>query len=77
MDKIITLALTALTLYSLRTEISPIDVAESTLKIGAFGEDVFYYGFAEGDKLIFNFEEINGKELKEIEIIELPSKLRK
>jgi hypothetical protein len=51
-----------------------VDVAENTLKIsGLGGEEVFYYGFAEGDQLIFNFEEINGKELKEIEIIELPS----
>jgi hypothetical protein len=51
-----------------------VDVAETTLKISALGgEEVFYYGFAEGDKLIFNFEEVNGKELKEIEIVELPS----
>lgn len=53
---------------------TPIDLAEKTLKIaGLGGEEVFYYGFAEGDQLIFNFEEVNGKELKEIEIIELPS----
>lgn len=52
---------------------SPVDVAESTLKIGGMGEEVFYYGFAEGDQLIFNFTEVNGKELKEVEITELPS----
>ncbi len=52
---------------------SPVDVAESTLKIGGLGEEVFYYGFAEGDQLIFNFTEVNGKELKEVEITELPS----
>lgn len=52
---------------------TPIDVADNTLKVGGLGEEVFYYGFAEGDQLIFNFEEINGKELKEVEIIELPS----
>lgn len=51
----------------------PIDVVESTLKVSGFGEEVFYYGFCEGDQLIFNFEEVNGKELKELEIIELPS----
>ena len=51
-----------------------VDVAETTLKIGGLGgEEIFYYGFAEGDQLIFNFQEVNGKELKEIEIIELPS----
>lgn len=52
---------------------TPIDVAEGTLKVGALGNEVFYYGFCEGDQLIFNFTEINGKELKEIEIVELPS----
>ncbi|NBP68838.1 MAG: hypothetical protein EBU52_08835 [Cytophagia bacterium] len=49
-----------------------VEVAESTLKVAAFGEEIFYYGFAEGDKLIFEFKEMNGKELKEIEIIEWP-----
>ncbi len=52
---------------------STIDIAENTLKVGGLGEEVFYYGFAEGDQLIFNFQEINGKELKEVEIVELPS----
>ena len=51
----------------------PVDVAESTLKVGGLSEEVFYYGFAEGDQLIFNFQEVNGKELKEVEITELPS----
>jgi len=50
-----------------------IDVAESTLKVSGLDEEVFYYGFAEGDQLIFNFEVVKGKDLKEIEIIELPS----
>jgi hypothetical protein len=50
-----------------------IDVADNTLKVGGLGEEVFYYGFAEGDQLIFNFQELNGKELKELEIIELPA----
>lgn len=50
-----------------------VEVAESTLKISGLSEEVFYYGFAEGDKLIFEFQEIKGKELKEIEIIELPT----
>jgi hypothetical protein len=47
-----------------------VDVAENTLKVNGFGEEAFYYGFAEGDQLIFNFEEQKGKELKEIEITE-------
>ncbi|HTJ53232.1 MAG TPA: hypothetical protein VL443_27445 [Cyclobacteriaceae bacterium] len=57
--------------YNLKAQ-DIINVAESTLKISALSEEVFYFGFAEGDQLIFNFEEVNGKELKEIEIIELP-----
>jgi hypothetical protein len=54
----------------------PVTVAESTVKLGPFKEEMFYYGFAAGDKLIFNFEEANKKELKEIEIMEMPSTSR-
>lgn len=50
-----------------------IDVVEKTIKIPGLNEEVLYYGFATGDKIIFNFEEVDGKELKEIEITELPS----
>ena len=48
-------------------------VFESTLKVGGLGEEKLYYGFAEGDQLIFDFEEVNGKEMKEVEIAEYPS----
>ncbi|MFA6150995.1 MAG: hypothetical protein WC716_06735 [Chitinophagaceae bacterium] len=50
----------------------PIDISENTFKVAAFNEEVFYYGFCEGDQLIFNFEERNNKELKELEIAEMP-----
>jgi len=50
-----------------------VNVADNTLKVAGLSEEVFYYGFAEGDQLIFNFQEVNGKELKEVEIMELPS----
>lgn len=50
-----------------------IDVSEQTLKVGANQEEVLYFGFAEGDQIVFNFEEVDGKEVKEVEIIELPS----
>jgi hypothetical protein len=53
-----------------------VDVSENTFKVRAFNEEVFYYGFCEGDQLIFNFEERNNKELKELEIIELPGSSR-
>lgn len=48
-------------------------IAENVFKIPALEEKEFYYAFAKGDKVIFNFEETNGKDLKEIEIIEYPS----
>jgi len=50
-----------------------IDIYESTMKIGGMGAEEYLCGFSEGDQLVFNFEEINGKELKEIEILEYPS----
>jgi hypothetical protein len=50
-----------------------IEVADNTIKVGAWGEQVFYYGFAEGDQVIFNLVETSGKDLKEIEIAEYPS----
>src|SRR5689334_3282945 len=52
---------------------SPIDIAETTLKIQGLSEETSYYGLSAGDQLIFNFKELNNKELKEIEIVELPS----
>ena len=50
----------------------PIDVAESSIKVGIKGEEMIYFGFAEGDQLIFSFEEASGKEMKEVEIVETP-----
>jgi hypothetical protein len=50
-----------------------IDVTEQTIKVKALSEEVMYFGFAKGDKIIFNLSEIDGKELKEVEIIEFPS----
>lgn len=51
---------------------TPIDVVESTFKVPAFEENVLYYGFAEGDQVMINFEEVSGKELKEFEVMEMP-----
>jgi hypothetical protein len=52
---------------------NPIDIYESTMKIGGRGTEEYLCGFAEGDQLVFNFEEINKKELTEVEILEYPS----
>ena len=74
MQKKFTSILLGLLFYQLSiAQPKPVDVVENTLKIGRFGEEIFYYGFAEGDQVIFSFEEVNGKDLKEIEIVELPS----
>ena len=50
-----------------------VDVTDQTLKVGALKEEELYFGFAQGDKIIFNFKEINAKELKEVEIVEYPN----
>jgi hypothetical protein len=49
-----------------------VDVAEQTIKVGGKEEKVLYYGFAEGDQIVFNFYEVDNKEVKEVEIIEMP-----
>jgi hypothetical protein len=51
----------------------PIDVTDQTIKIDAGKQEEIYLGFAEGDKVIFNFQEVKNKDLKEIEISEYPS----
>jgi hypothetical protein len=50
-----------------------VDVTDQTIKIGINKEEILYFGFAEGDQIIFNFSEADGKELKEVEIVEYPS----
>lgn len=52
---------------------TPIDVTDQTLKIGGMKEELLYFGFAEGDQIVLSFSEIEGKELKEIEVVEYPS----
>jgi hypothetical protein len=59
--------------FNTNAQIAPVDVAERTIKIGAVSGEDLYYGFAEGDEIIFSFEELKGKPLKEIEITELPT----
>ncbi|MEQ9262863.1 MAG: hypothetical protein RLP14_06855 [Owenweeksia sp.] len=53
-------------------KLPPVEVANLTLKVGGLSAKEFYYGFAEGDEILFSFEEQRGKKVKEIEIIELP-----
>jgi len=51
----------------------PIDVTDQTLKISGMKEEILYFGFAEGDQIVLDFSEVDGKELKEIEVSEYPS----
>lgn len=69
----LTIVVSFLTLLSVFGQQQPVDVAELTLKVGAFGTEELYYGFAQGDQIVLNFEEMNGKELKELDVIELPN----
>lgn len=62
-------SLSVVTAYAQKT----IDIAETSIRIGIKAEEIIYFGFAEGDQLIFSFEETNGKEMKEVEIVEMPS----
>lgn len=51
-------------------------VSEGSIKIGAFSEEVLYFGFAADDKIVFSFSEENRKEIKEVEVAEYPSTSR-
>jgi hypothetical protein len=55
---------------------SPVVVTDTIFKIPVLGEQLFYYGFAQGDQVTISFKEENGKELKEIEITEWPATLK-
>lgn len=50
-----------------------VDVTDQTIKIGgAGGSKDLYFGFAEGDQIVFSFKEADGKKLKQIDISEYP-----
>lgn len=53
-------------------QIEPVDVAELTIKVGLAQYEDLYYGFAEGDQIVFSLETMDGKPLKEVEIAEYP-----
>lgn len=57
-----------------QNQLQPIDVVDQTIKLGGLGgEENLYVGFAEGDQIVFNFKEVDGKELKSIDVSEYPS----
>lgn len=69
------IALVLIVIFSLHGigQENPIDVAELTLKIGVGKTEELFYSFAKDDQIVFSFEEVKGKPLKEIEVIELPN----
>lgn len=50
-----------------------ITITETTFKMKGNKEESLFYGLAEGDKVIIQFEEAQGKPIKEFEVIESPS----
>ncbi|WP_020534803.1 hypothetical protein [Lewinella cohaerens] len=50
-----------------------IEITDQTLKIN--GEEYLYFGFTAGDEVIFSMEEVNGKELKEVEVLRYPDQV--
>lgn len=62
--------LTALAVFivSLNAQVDPIVITEQTLKVTK--DETFYYGFADGDQIVFDIEVVRGKHIKEVEIAE-------
>lgn len=70
-ETLLCFSLLAISAYSFSQQ--TIDVTEQTIKVGAMKTEEMYFGFAEGDQVIFNFQEADKKEIKEIEIVEWPN----
>ena len=71
MKKILFTLLVLHLFFNCYPQIDPIVVAEQTVKVG--GKKELYYGFAEGDEIVFDLDVVKGKHLKEVEITEYPS----
>lgn len=72
MKKILLFLIVFIPLLSLSQQ-EPINISELTIKLSFQKEKNIYYSFEEGDQIIFDFELLKGKSLREIEITELPS----
>ncbi len=69
--KIIALALLLVGSFAYSQE--PVELIESTLKLGISEEKEFYFGFAEGDQIVLNLEVMKGKSIGEVEVMEYPN----
>lgn len=72
MKKIVQFIILISLIYSINAQ-TPVAVMETTFRLKANSTEEFYYSFAQGDNIIIDFEELNGKEIKQFEVIELPS----
>lgn len=50
-----------------------VDVIEQTIRLGGNNDEEILLGFAAGDKILFSFQELDGKTVREVEIIEYPN----
>ena len=75
MKKVISFAALLLCGSSIHSQ-ETIDVVEKSIKVGALSTETEYYGFAEGDKVIFNLTVEKGKELKDVTISEYPASVK-
>jgi hypothetical protein len=66
----------AVSIPCLMTAQDKVLVSEGSIKVGAFSEEILYFGFAADDKIVFSFSEENRKEVKEVEVAEYPSTSR-
>lgn len=75
MKKISTLIL-LLSFFGLNAQVKKVNLSNGTIKVPAMQYEQFMYGFSEGDKIVFNLNESNNKDLNKIEIFELQSNLK-
>lgn len=73
MIKNILLILSILTFPITFANTNPILVTESTITLNFDETEELFFSFAEGDIIEFDFEMVKGKNLKEIEVYELPN----
>ena len=59
--------------FSSFSQISPINVYVKEIKVAGSNSQELYFGFAEGDQIVFNINEINNQLIDGIEITEYPS----
>ncbi|MBC5772801.1 hypothetical protein H8S95_01890 [Pontibacter sp. KCTC 32443] len=60
----------------LLAQLSPVEVADLSVKVPGLETTELYYGFEEGDELKFNYQDFSKKSIKQIEIVEYPSNVK-